>query len=181
MAGGQSSQYRKFANHGADGGLGEEDTGQGPTKGPPTPLVLGFDAGVIKTVDEPRTNNTIADDADLLLPLGVGHHVVFFWINTDWSAAGDLRFQFSTPTLEAGVSHRSYWAGVNAIDFQEATDWPTIADLTAGAAQTDYIVHGRGNVDVQVAGNLIFRWAQVTADASPAIVKAGSWMMSKLI
>lgn len=30
----RSSQYRKYANHGADGGLGEPDTGRGPTVGP---------------------------------------------------------------------------------------------------------------------------------------------------
>lgn len=42
---GRSSQYRKYANHGADGGLGEQDTGRGPVSPGPAPLAYAMVVG----------------------------------------------------------------------------------------------------------------------------------------
>lgn len=140
----------------------------------------------IKASTLDRINNTIADDPDLdNIALAIGTwHIKFLGFVTSVAATADLKTRWSftgtwnTPIRACIGPGSTQTAARNIVDTSTYAGYGTATDavygLAAGAGFYCFTEQAY-EVNVSVAGNLAFQWAQNTTDAANATsLKAGS-------
>jgi hypothetical protein len=136
---------------------------------------------VPKAADEARTNNTLADDTDLLFAMLANTKYVVR-IRAWWGTAATPDFKYATagpasPTLVRSMrkhidpSALTTLASASSAAYIGSTAVNAGTGTTGGYVEIDTIIHNGAN-----AGNFSFQWAQNTTDASATTLLAGSYL-----
>lgn len=139
-------------------------------------------ATVLKTADEPITSSTtLQNDNELILPLPANASytldTILFYTGI---SAGSLKIAFTFP---AGCT--MHYAPIGYVMGGAFTiDLGGQLSITSGVTSTS--ISGGGGVPTvslrgtilngSTAGNLTLQWAQNASNATPTVVKAGSWI-----
>lgn len=137
----------------------------------------------VKSATTERTSTTsVSDDPHLTVALTVGVWILDGLLRIAESAAGNdcgLKGAFVCSGTATGCWAANGNSGGAAIQLQQAaigsTATITNATMNPVSSPTDW-ARVSGYVDVTVAGNLKFQWAQLTSDPNGANVLIGSWM-----
>lgn len=139
---------------------------------------------VVKQADESVSSNaTPQDDNELVLPVEANAtYLLTMWVAyTSTSETPDFRCDFTVPSgadlqrtvygTDAAITGTSTGTVVQSLNTAAGTD------DGRGAINGGLTAHVWGRLTVSsTAGNIQFRWAQVTSNAAAVVVKAGSWM-----
>ena len=160
----------------ADGGTGASTSDSAQTN-------LGF-VHAIKTADETRVNNTLADDthmAGLSLTTGA-YYAIEMYLETDNSSAGvdlDIALQFSQTPADTGswvFKSINQNSGEGQDGAQDVTA-EILIDLVSSNIRQFVYFHGFFRANATTGGSLDVQWAQnVTDGANATNIRAGSWI-----
>jgi hypothetical protein len=133
---------------------------------------------VIKAADESVTSSTTLQDDDELFFATVSGavyqlEVVIVYASPAGGTVPDMKVAFGEDAVFRGVLNAVY---ASATDAAASVFFPTdstVAQLNVGTATTNRVILLTG-WHVAGGGTFRFRWAQVSLNASPTIVRAGS-------
>lgn len=146
--------------------------------------------GVVMTADVTRTNSTtFANATGLVMPLAANAtYGLDGWLHWTSPQAADIKLQYTFPAGATGQ-----WAGIgprinedptgdttpriNYIDFG-SVPLTSFLQFTGDDIGSPTFVSAmpRGYIVTTNSGNLQLQFAQVTANASPTILRRGSWL-----
>lgn len=139
----------------------------------------GVSSQMITKITDETTNTdvTLSNDAKLLFPVLANTKYWFkFRIHYDTPTAADFKFDINgpgTPTLVDYITKVFAPGSVSPVHTRQTAFAVSIQVLetsgTRGYIEVDGILHNGAN-----AGNVTFRWAQDTSNASNTTVRAGS-------
>lgn len=134
---------------------------------------------IVKENDTPRTNNTAADDDELfLLGIPAGRYGIVGNIHFD-AGAGTFKMAMRETALD--VIDRLHARGTSnsgssiatLTSFPNISTSPFVAHISSNFPS---MVEMRGGLVTNNVADYYFYWAQQTTNATPTILKAGSWM-----
>ena len=140
---------------------------------------------VRKTLTESRASTTtVANDAELVLPLAAYQRVSFsFLIYFEGATAAQFKFRLDGPSSPTLFRNRVMYvipgATANTNAFQTAYANTNISSFTAatgGVLQMFGVLHNGAN-----PGLMAFQWAQNTSDLGATIVYAGSVLQALML
>jgi len=141
-----------------------------------------FGKTVLKSADEVINNiSTLQDDNELVFTAGANEVCYLtYWLMYRSGTTPDIKFQFSLPT--GGVMQAVPQDVISVIAAQGGiTPWDgtgsSIIFNGAGAAVTQIVIIWALYVGGGIAGNIILRWAQNTADVSDTKVLQNSFII----
>lgn len=134
-----------------------------------------------KTADESVTNSTaFQDDDQLLVPVVSGgvYKVEGFFVYNTPSAAG-IKLQLTGPVGVGlwgftGLSNSGGTVDTGSIRMSASTNG--VGSSRLGGASNDIFAVVSGTFLPTASGSLVFQWAQNTANATPTVVRANSWL-----
>ena len=134
-----------------------------------------------KGADQSVTNSTVlVIDDTLQFPLLANAKYSFeMYLQFTTTAAGDFKFRHVGPAAPTLVSiERRHWVPNTTTDVNALDSAFSAGDVAIdGAAGTVGLIHMRGLIyNGANAGTFSLQWAQNTANGTPAIVKAGSFV-----
>lgn len=144
------------------------------------------DSFVYKQVTTSRVNNTFADDPELQYPLeAAGVYLVEFLIHAASNTAAGFRTMWNAPTGASGL--KECWGADQAVTLDSAgggVPRSGVHQLNSSIGYGDrgdnntsqHLIEERAVVTTLGAGNLAIQWAQITTNATSAIVAIGSYM-----
>ena len=143
-------------------------------------------AFALKTADESVTNSTAyQNDDELFVPVTAGGTYIvegFIAYNTPSAAGINLRLTGPTGTGLWGVVGLSNSGGTTdtgTVRMSASTNG--VGSSRLGGATNDLVAVIRGTFLTSASGNLRFEWSQNTANATPTIVRANSWLSAQKI
>jgi len=137
----------------------------------------------IKAADTSRTNNTITNDPDLVLPvIANAVYRIDAWLDyngqTTGSGPGDFKMDWTIPAAASLTYARNGYINnsTNQVD-TIVTDHSTVRSLGTFGTGTDISARPVGVIRTGAnAGNLQLRWAQNTTTATATVLRANSYI-----
>jgi len=133
-------------------------------------------ARIVKKADETVSNsNTLQDDNELLFAANASktYHVFIIFFNNS-SATADFRYSLSIPTGATALRGSSTWH--HTAD-QGTADWTGTQNLAMATGNKMTYLSGRVIIGT-TSGNVVFQWAQQTAEVFDTKVLEGSLLVA---
>lgn len=140
---------------------------------------IGVSSIAVKLTNEDRTNQTLANDRDLSIPIDANEvwAVEGVIISSSASATPDIQWAFTIPsgTMDIiGVSNTTTLAAFETLNFRESGVTNGLRAISAAIPRT---MHFRGTViNGATPGFITFRWAQFATNATATTVTRGSYL-----
>jgi hypothetical protein len=139
----------------------------------------------IKTAVTSKTNNTLANDSELLLPLVASAKYQFeAYLIYDGIAAADFKIAFTGPASSTGVyAAFGPQSGVSLTSMNStAANLGGALNLANNAVNSAMCARPSGYITTAAStGNLQLQWAQVATNATATRVFDGSWLKATRI
>jgi hypothetical protein len=139
----------------------------------------------IKTALQSKTNNTLANDTELLLPLVANAKYQFeAYLIYDGISAADFKIAFTGPASSAGVyAAFGPQSGVSLTSMNStAANLSGALNLANNAVNSAMCARPSGYITTAAStGNLQLQWAQVATNATATRVFDGSWLKATRI
>lgn len=135
---------------------------------------------VVKTAVQSKTNNTLANDTELLIPLVANATYLFeAYLIYDGIAAADFKIAFTGPASSTGVyAAFGPQSGVSLTSMNSnAANLGGALNLANNAVNSAMCARPSGYIATAAStGNLQLQWAQVATNATATRVFVGSWL-----
>ncbi len=137
----------------------------------------------IKPSGQPVSNNTLVNDSALVLPVAANaFYAIEALIQYNALAGGDIKWTFTIPASASGFYGVTVSPAGGGFAGGAAFAWTDTYNGIGSGVSTPMNVRIHGILNTAgTAGNLQFRWAQNTTNATPTTVMANSALIGQQI
>lgn len=130
------------------------------------------------TLESVTSSTAMQNDDELVLALEANVRYLFMaYINYQGAAAGDIQWDFTGPAGATGQAVVASSEEADAVNSRDLFGGPYGQGCSGGTGTASDGMTITGSViTVGTAGNLQFRWAQLTSSGTATSVRAGSWL-----